>query len=104
MKVISFFSFIAVFTLYSCSKPSTPPLTKEEIKQKVDSITKSRIKELDEMSERDLQHRIKIEVKIAADSIVKATNNKKVRKDTTVGMPIPVKPSTPVKIDSGAIK
>lgn len=45
-------------------------MTKEEFYQKVDSITRVRIQEADDMAQRDLQHRMKIEVKVKADSIV----------------------------------
>jgi hypothetical protein len=56
----------------SCNK-EPQPLTKKEIKQKIDSITSVRIKESDAQAQRDLQHRIEIEVKVKADSILNAT-------------------------------
>jgi len=55
----------------ACNK-EPKPLTKQEIQQKIDSITAYRIKELDEMAQKDLEHRIKIEVKVKADSIINA--------------------------------
>ena len=57
----------------ACNK-EPEPLTKAQIKQKVDSITAYRIKELDIQAQRDLDHRKKIEVKVKADSIINARN------------------------------
>ena len=56
----------------SCNK-EPQPLTRQQIKQKIDSITSIRIKESDAQAQRDLQHRIEIEVKVKADSILHAT-------------------------------
>ncbi len=56
----------------ACNK-QPEPLTKDQIKQKIDSITAMRIKELDAQSMQDLEHRKKIEVKVKADSMVKAS-------------------------------
>ena len=58
----------------ACNKEPVP-LTKIQIQQKIDSITAYRIKELDEMARRDLEHRIKIEVKVKADSIIRAAQH-----------------------------
>ncbi len=58
----------------SCNKQPTA-LTKEEIRFKVDSITKVRIAESDAQAQRDLDHRMKIEVKVKVDSIVNAKLN-----------------------------
>ena len=55
----------------SCNK-DPQPLSKKEIQQKIDSITTSRIKEMDERSKKDLEVRITIEVKVKADSILNA--------------------------------
>jgi len=55
----------------SCNK-EPQPLTKTEIKQKVDSIATARIKELDIQAQKDLEYRITIEVKVKADSILNA--------------------------------
>ncbi len=62
---------VVVVGLMACNK-EPEPMTKVQIKQKIDSITAYRIKELDEQAQRDLEHRIKIEVKVKADSIVNA--------------------------------
>ena len=56
-------------------------MTKAEIKHKIDSITSVRMKESDLQSQRDLEHRIVIEVKVKADSIANVLL--KQAKDTT---------------------
>ncbi len=62
---------IVVLGLASCSKqPET--LTKAQIQAKADSVTAYRIKELDEQAKLELEHRMKIEVKVKVDSIVNA--------------------------------
>ena len=50
-------------------------LTKKEIKQQVDSIMALRNKDLNEEGQKDLQSRLKIEVKVKADSIIQARLN-----------------------------
>lgn len=67
-----------------CNKNEQRPLSKEEIQYKIDSITNIRIRELDAMSLRDLNHRIKIEVKIKADSLLNLKMTEKARKDSVV--------------------
>ena len=62
---------ILAFGFASCNKEPQLP-TKAQINQKIDSLTTVRIKESDEQAQRDLQHRIEIEVKVKADSIVSA--------------------------------
>ena len=75
--------------LASCSK-EPQQLSKQQIKQKIDSITTARIKESDMQSQVDLQRRIKIEVKAKADSIVAAQSRPK---DSVVAHPrVPVRP------------
>jgi len=69
MKKILFVLLVSGFGFASCNKEPVP-LTKEEIKQKVDSIMKVRILESDEQAKMDLERRIKIEVKVKADSIL----------------------------------
>ena len=58
--------------LTACNK-EPEPLTKAQIKQKIDSITAERIKESDAQSRLDLEHRRKIEVKVKVDSMVNAS-------------------------------
>jgi len=64
---------LAVCAFASCSK-EPKGLTKEEIRYKIDSITQVRIREADEQAQQDLDHRIKIEVKVKVDSMVSARN------------------------------
>ncbi len=56
----------------SCDKEAPLPLTKEQITSQIDSITRLRVQEVDERAKKDLEHRIKIEVKVKADSIRQA--------------------------------
>jgi hypothetical protein len=68
-----FFLFLGVVAslLVSCKK-EVQPFTQNEIQKKVDSIVSIRILEMDERATRDLNFRMKIEVKAKADSIVSA--------------------------------
>lgn len=63
--------FLAAIAIQSCSKEEPKPLTKEEIAQQVDSIAKQRIKLVEEEATKELEYRMKIEVKIKADSILR---------------------------------
>ena len=81
MRKILLGLFIFGFGFTACNK-ATQPLTRQEIKQQVDSITNIRIKELDEQSQRDLEHRIKIEVKVKVDSIVNALQLQQAKGDS----------------------
>lgn len=64
------FSILSI-TFFSCKK-ETKPLSKEEIRQQIDSVTAYKINEIDKRARIDLQHRIKIEVKAKVDSILNA--------------------------------
>ena len=66
----------------SCDKEQPQPLTKEEINKKIDSLTKVQVMESNEHAKKDLEHRIKIEVKVKVDSILNAQLKQKT-KDTT---------------------
>ena len=79
----------------SCNK-EPQPLTKAQIKQKVDSITSVRIKESDERAQRDLELRIKIDVKVKADSIVNALEHP-VKKTPVVMPSIKTSAQAPIK-------
>ena len=81
MKKTLLASAILVCGLAACNK-EPEPLTKAQIKQRIDSITTVRIKELDEQARLDLEHRIKIEVKVKVDSMVNASLHPA---DTTAG-------------------
>jgi hypothetical protein len=80
-------ALLLVLGVASCNK-EPEPLTKEEIKHKIDSLTAERIKESDEQAKRDLNHRMKIEVKVKVDSILNASMAKK----DTVVKAMPVQP------------
>jgi PBP1b-binding outer membrane lipoprotein LpoB len=75
------------FGIASCNK-EPEPLTKQEIKHKIDSLTAERIRESDEQAKRDLSHRMKIEVKVKVDSILNAEMAKK----DTIAKANPVQP------------
>ncbi len=72
MKKIVLAILVLVFGLVACNK-EPEPLTKAQIKQKIDSVTAERIKESDAQARLDLEHRIKIEVKVKVDSMVNAS-------------------------------
>jgi hypothetical protein len=76
MKNVLLAVIILGIGLMSCNK-EVKPLTKEEILKTIDSLTTIRIRESDEMAKRDLNHRIKIEVKVKADSILHAVTLQK---------------------------
>ena len=63
--------FLAAIAIQSCSKEEPKPLTKEEIALQIDSIAKQRIRQVEEEAQKELEYRMKIEVKIKADSIVR---------------------------------
>jgi hypothetical protein len=70
------------------------PLSKQEIERRIDSMTKDRIKESDDMARRDLERRMKIEVKVKVDSIVKA-QLQQMAKDTGKATPTGQPPAIP---------
>jgi len=63
--------FVAAIAVQSCNKEEPKPLTKEEVAQQIDSIAKQRIKQVEEEAKKELEYRMKIEVKIHADSILR---------------------------------
>ena len=64
----------------SCIKENKPvKLTQKEIQQKIDSIVSKRTLELEEQGRKDLKLRTRIEVKVKADSILKAREVTSVR-------------------------
>jgi hypothetical protein len=71
MNRILFALLIVTLGFFSCNK-EVPPLTKEQVKQKIDSLVKIRRLESDEQAKVDLDHRLKIEVKVKVDSILNA--------------------------------
>jgi hypothetical protein len=80
---------IAIFAVVfsSCNKEAQP-LSKAEITRTIDSIVAARTREADQQSALDLERRIKIEVKVKADSIVSAYF-RKLNGDTLVQKPAP---------------
>lgn len=75
---------VSAITWTSCTKEKAAiPLTKKEIKKQVDSIMAGKNKAIIESASRDLQYRLKIEVKGKADSLVKMHG----RPDTTTKAP-----------------
>lgn len=62
---------LAILALASCSK-ETPQLSRQQMNQKIDSIIKASTRESDERARLDLDRRMKIEVKVKADSILNA--------------------------------
>jgi type III secretory pathway lipoprotein EscJ len=66
-------TIVACMTLItSCKKEVKTPLTKQEIQNRIDSIVHKKLLEIDILAQKELEYRIKIEVKIKADSIRKA--------------------------------
>ncbi len=70
--------------LSACNKEVKKPLSKDEIQRQIDSIAQARMRELERDAQKELEHRIKIEVKVKADSILQEK----------------LKSSTPAQIDS----
>lgn len=64
--------FVAAIAIQSCNKEEPKPLTKEEVAQQIDSIAKQRIRQVEEEAKKELEYRMKIEVKIKADSILES--------------------------------
>jgi hypothetical protein len=105
MNRILFVFVLVVFVLGSCNKEQ-PPLSKQEIKRKTDSLVQARKQESDERAKIDLDHRIKIEVRVKVDSILTA-RMKRSKGDTLKLFPDPPatrvipgvrrEPSAPVK-------
>jgi len=62
----------AVILLVSCGKQAPPPLTEHEKQRRIDSMTRERVQEAEVRARKELEYRMKIEVKVKADSILKA--------------------------------
>ena len=60
-----------VFLSSSCSKV-VPPMSKGEVRRKIDSAVKASVQQSDEAARIDLERRMKIEVKVMVDSMVHA--------------------------------
>ena len=76
MKKTMLALLVTAITWTSCMKDNSPqPLSQKQIKQKVDSIMADKTKMLEVYGQKDLKNRLKIEVKVKADSIVNARMN-----------------------------
>lgn len=64
--------FVVAIAIQSCNKEEPKPLTKEEMAQQIDSIARQRIRQVEDEAKKELAYRMKIEVKIKADSIANA--------------------------------
>ncbi len=71
---------IGIISISSCKK-EIKKLTQEEIRVHYDSITKIRLIESDQQAQKDLDRRMRIEVKVKVDSIINA-RSKNGGKDT----------------------
>jgi hypothetical protein len=80
-KILLAFTIASLF-FTSCDKEQAKPLTKEQIQQQIDSVTKLRIQQVDQLAQKDLEHRIKIEVKVKADSILQVLLQQQPSADT----------------------
>ena len=80
-----------VIGLFSCSK-EPKPMSRQAIQQIADSLSRIRMQQSDEHARRDLDYRIKIEVKVKADSIL----NVRLHPADTSKKPQPAIPASPV--------
>lgn len=69
--------FVGLALTISCNKEVRKELSKEEIQKRIDSISHEKLLEVEEQAQKELEYRIKIEVKVKADSIREAMSNKK---------------------------
>ena len=65
---------LVLFT--SCGKEAPAPLTREQMQHQIDSVTAMRLLDAEYRAHRELEHRMKIEVKVKADSIGRAREQK----------------------------
>lgn len=64
------YSLLTLTCIYSCNK-EPQPLSPRELQQKIDSINSCIKQQSDAQAKTDLEYRIKIEVKVMADSILR---------------------------------
>ena len=64
-------AYLVLMAIVSCNK-AAQPLSRAEIRQKADSISEVRMRQLDDQAKADLEYRMKIEVKVKVDSIIVA--------------------------------
>ena len=76
MKRVFWVLTIPVLTLAACSKDVQPhAMSKHEMEHKIDSLAKIRIQEVNHRARVELEHRLKIEVKVKVDSILNAKDS-----------------------------
>jgi|GEM_PF-1802508 len=86
MRKLTVILSVLSLTWASCSKePVNKPLTPAQMKHQIDSAMAVRTRELEQEGQKDLQSRLKIEVKVKADSIINARLH-----------PAPAKAATPM--------
>lgn len=91
MKRVFWGLTIPVLTLAACSKDVQPhAMSKHEVEHKIDSLSKIRIQEVNHRAQVELEHRLKIELKVKVDSILNA-------KDSVARAQAP-------KVDSGTVQ
>ena len=103
MNKILFALLILAIGFVSCNK-DPQPLSKQEIKYKVDSISSIRMKEADQQAQVDLDHRMKIEVKVKVDSIVNALQAQKLKADSTLQAKSLAQPKAPAPAQPPTVK
>ncbi|GAA4463638.1 hypothetical protein GCM10023093_12590 [Nemorincola caseinilytica] len=62
----------AIVLLSSCDKEARKTLTPQQVQQRIDSITAGRVYEAELRARKELEHRMKIEIKVKLDSIARA--------------------------------
>ena len=67
-----------------------PPLSNQEVSQRIDSVVKALKQQSDEQARLDLERRIKIEVKVKVDSIINARLQRQIN-DTLPKKKTPIK-------------
>jgi hypothetical protein len=76
MKRVFWGLVIPVLTLVACSKDVQPPtMSKHEVSRRIDSLSKIRIQEVNYRAQKELEHRLKIELKVKVDSILNARDS-----------------------------
>lgn len=90
MNKLIVFALCVIFTITACSDDKNKQLTESEVHARVDSLVGVKMEELSKQAMEDLDHRMSIEVKAKADSIVAA----KTGKIDTTQKPTPPQPGT----------
>ena len=76
MKRVFWGLAIPVLTFTACSKEVQPhAMSKHEMEHKIDSLAKIRIQDVNHRAQVELEHRLKIELKVKVDSIMNARDS-----------------------------